>query len=44
MDRYVFSKRSQGDNENIDAYHTELRKLSITMSLRVCKIPSSKID
>ena len=23
---YVFSKRSQGDNENIDAYHTELRK------------------
>ena len=33
-ERYVFFKRSQGDNENIDAYNTELRKLSINCEFK----------
>ena len=33
-ERYVFFKRAQEDNENIDTYHTELKKLSINCEFK----------
>ena len=33
-ERYVFFKRAQEDNENIDTYHTELKKISINCEFK----------